>query len=133
MRQVGEILNGTSNSKSPMNTKTSSSADAEPEPIGIGKPDCPYCEGLGYVVLDVPPEHPSFGRAVPCTCRAADREMARLNSVLKLSQIGALGPLYLRELSARRPRPDGDQGSAICAWPTSGPWNTPKSRMVGSS
>ncbi len=57
---------------------------------GLGKPDCPHCEGLGYVVPDVPPTHPSFGRAVPCTCRAQEREMERLNKLYKLSQLGAL-------------------------------------------
>ena len=57
---------------------------------GIGKPDCPHCEGLGYVVPAVGPDKPGFGRAVPCVCRAAEQEAARLNSLLRLSQIGAL-------------------------------------------
>ncbi|MEZ4515678.1 MAG: hypothetical protein R3C44_02185 [Chloroflexota bacterium] len=79
-----------------MTSKTSSSTDAEPERIGIGKPDCPFCEGLGYVVPDVPPEHPGFGRAVPCSCRAAEQEQERLNSVLRISQIGALAHCTFR-------------------------------------
>ena len=57
---------------------------------GIGKPDCPYCEGLGYVVPAVGPDDPGFGRAVTCVCRAADQQAARLDSLMKLSQIGAL-------------------------------------------
>jgi DNA replication protein DnaC len=57
---------------------------------GLGKPDCPHCAGLGYVVADVPPVHPSFGQAVPCTCRAQDQEMERLNKLQELSQLGAL-------------------------------------------
>ncbi len=39
---------------------------------------------------DVPPAHPSFGRAVLCSCRTAEREMARMDNLLKLSQLGAL-------------------------------------------
>lgn len=70
--------------------KTSSSDDQIDENPGIGQPDCPHCDGLGYVVLDVPPSHPSFGRAQPCTCRAQEREMGRLNKLLELSQLGAL-------------------------------------------
>jgi DNA replication protein DnaC len=57
---------------------------------GLGKPDCPFCEGLGYVIPDVPPVHPSFGRAVACTCRAADQEMARMHKLQQVSQLGAL-------------------------------------------
>lgn len=57
---------------------------------GIGKPDCPHCGGLGYVVPELGPDAPGFGRAVVCVCRAADQEKARLDSLMKLSQIGAL-------------------------------------------
>lgn len=62
---------------------------AEENP-GLGKIDCPHCDGLGYVIPDVPPIHPSFGRAVPCTCRAIDQEMERLDKLQRLSQLGTL-------------------------------------------
>lgn len=39
---------------------------------------------------DVPPTHASFGRAVICTCRAAEKELNRLNKLQQLSQLGAL-------------------------------------------
>ncbi|NCF67517.1 MAG: ATP-binding protein [Chloroflexi bacterium] len=70
--------------------KTSSSDNQENQNPGLGQQDCPYCEGLGYVVLDVPPVHPLFGRAQPCFCRAQEREVERLNKLLELSQLGAL-------------------------------------------
>ena len=70
--------------------KTSSSDSDIDENPGLGKPDCPHCAGLGYVVPDVPPVHPSFGHAIPCTCRAQDRATERLNKLQKLSQLGAL-------------------------------------------
>jgi DNA replication protein DnaC len=57
---------------------------------GPGRADCPHCDGLGYYVPDVPATHPSFGRAVPCDCRAEEREMERLEKLHKLSQLGAL-------------------------------------------
>lgn len=66
------------------------SSSTDNDRIGLGRPDCPFCEGLGYVVPDVGPEDPGFGKAVPCTCRATDQEMTRLNSLLQMSQIGAL-------------------------------------------
>jgi DNA replication protein DnaC len=68
----------------------SSNAEPPEQRPGVGAPDCPYCGGLGYVVPDVGPNEPGFGRAVPCTCRAAERERARLSSLQRLSQIGAL-------------------------------------------
>ena len=42
------------------------------------------------MIPNVPPAHPSFGRAVVCSCRAVDREMARMSQLQKLSQLGAL-------------------------------------------
>jgi DNA replication protein DnaC len=73
-----------------MTSKTSSSGNAADEFDGLGKPDCPHCGGLGYVMPDVPPIHPSFGRAVPCACRAVDRELTRMEKLQRISQIGAL-------------------------------------------
>lgn len=66
------------------------SSTTDKDRIGLGKPDCPFCEGLGYIVPDVGPEDPGFGKAIPCTCRTGEQEMARLNSLLRMSQIGAL-------------------------------------------
>ena len=93
MESAGEILKRSLNSKSLKNTGTSSNADLPQdaaEASGQGKPDCPHCGGLGYVIPNVPPAHPSFGRAVVCSCRAVDREMARMSQLQKLSQLGAL-------------------------------------------
>jgi DNA replication protein DnaC len=98
MESAAEILKKNFADKFPMNTKTLSNADPDLDTVspdsavasGLGKPDCPHCGGLGYVIPDVPPVHPSFGRAVACTCRASEREMARMDSLLKLSQLGAL-------------------------------------------
>ena len=73
-----------------MTTSSSAKPAAGRDDGGIGKPDCPHCEGLGYVVRNVGQDAPGFGRAVPCVCRAAEQEMSRLDSLLRLSQIGAL-------------------------------------------
>lgn len=37
-------------------------------------PACPYCGGAGYVRLDVPVGHPSFGQPVPCRCKERELE-----------------------------------------------------------
>lgn len=89
MESIGEILKKT-NHKSPMTSKTSSSANPPENNPGSGKPDCPFCDGLGFVIPDVPVTDPGFGRAVTCTCRAIDEEMARMDRLQRLSQLGAL-------------------------------------------
>jgi DNA replication protein DnaC len=38
----------------------------------------------------VGPEDPGFGRAVPCTCRAAELEARRHDQLMQMSQLGAL-------------------------------------------
>jgi DNA replication protein DnaC len=45
------------------------------------------------VLLDVPPGHPEFGRAVPCQCRAAARNDRRLRSLQALGPLGTLARL----------------------------------------
>ncbi len=63
---------------------------SDPEESSLGQPDCPHCEGLGYVIPDVPPINPNFGRAVPCACRQVERDRTRMMNLLRLSQLGAL-------------------------------------------
>ena len=45
---------------------------------------------MGFVVPDVDPANPAFGRAVICSCRADEQESVRAERLLKLSQLGAL-------------------------------------------
>jgi DNA replication protein DnaC len=90
MESVGEILKKNLGDKSPKNTNNSSSGEPPVENPGSGRDDCPICGGLGYVVPDVEPNDPRFGRAEPCDCRAIDRERERFEKLLRLSQLGAL-------------------------------------------
>lgn len=77
--------------KSPMNSKTLlNDKTAETDRIGLGQPNCPHCGGLGYIIPDVPPAHPKFGKAEICVCRAAEQELSRMNSLLRVSQLGHL-------------------------------------------
>lgn len=38
------------------------------------QPICPFCGGAGFVRLDVPVGHPSFGQPVPCKCKERELE-----------------------------------------------------------
>lgn len=48
---------------------------------------CPICQGRGFITYDVPPEHPDFGRAVPCSCRLAEEQTRRLTDLLEVSNL----------------------------------------------
>jgi len=45
---------------------------------------------MGFVVPDVVPSHPYFGRAILCSCREEQEAMLRAGRLLKMSQLGAL-------------------------------------------
>lgn len=45
---------------------------------------------MGFIIPDVPMEHPDFGRAKMCTCRLAEEETKKASRLYKLSQLGAL-------------------------------------------
>ncbi len=51
---------------------------------------CPICGGKGYYLLDVPLEHPDFGRPIPCECRREERKRRRLRQLQALSHLDAL-------------------------------------------
>jgi len=103
MKPIDEIVKQIRDATSKASTKTSSSTEpssateglpagelsAENTPASLsrsmlGRPDCPLCQGMGYVRLDVPIDHPDFGKLFPCTCRAREIQAQR-SETLKLS------------------------------------------------
>ena len=59
----------------------------------LGDPDCPHCQGQGYVRADVPLDHPHFGRLEICSCRIPDVKAAirkRLYSLSRLDELTSL-------------------------------------------
>lgn len=51
---------------------------------------CSICGGAGYVRLDVPVNHPQFGKAVPCVCKRREIENKRLEELRKTSNLEQL-------------------------------------------
>jgi|GEM_PF-4239662 len=59
----------------------------------LGKPDCPYCGGVGFLRVDVPVGHQKFGRLEPCVCRAneiAENARQRLYEMSNLERLSHL-------------------------------------------
>ena len=57
------------------------------------EPVCPICGGVGFVAADVPVDHPDFGKAIPCTCRQAERNSQRLAKLQRISHVGPMAYL----------------------------------------
>jgi len=67
-----------------------SSARANVRMTTPAAPVCAICGGTGFVVPDLPPAHPNFGKALPCRCRTQER-MER--SVRVLQRLSSLDPV----------------------------------------
>ncbi len=51
---------------------------------------CQICGGTGFVVPNLMPGDPRFGRAIPCKCKRLELEKKRSDNLVKLSQLGSL-------------------------------------------
>jgi len=66
-----------------------------------GDPNCPYCGGVGYLRLDVPPGHPDFGRLQVCSCRSAQVSNQVRQRLFALSNLDELGHLTFENFLSR--------------------------------
>jgi DNA replication protein DnaC len=99
MRRIGDLLpnlsipDGTSNGDVP-----------RPEPVRY---DCAICQDAGWVRFDVEPDHPNFGKLMPCVC-TAERQQARLSRELNsLSNLEALRHLTFENFDPSMRGTDG--------------------------
>jgi DNA replication protein DnaC len=56
----------------------------------LGDPNCPHCNGIGYLRRELPIDHPKFGRIEICSCRDAavrDRIRSRLFQFSDLDEL----------------------------------------------
>jgi DNA replication protein DnaC len=79
--------------------------DDEPAPEEAA-PLCPICHGAGFVRHDVPREHPDFGKAFPCTCKAGEFAALRRQRLERLSNLGPLTRLTFDTLIADGRNPE---------------------------
>jgi DNA replication protein DnaC len=67
---------------------------------GWGKPDCPFCGGLGYVRWEVPIGHEKFGKVEVCTCRTSELVEDARDRLYALSNLDRLSHLTFENFSA---------------------------------
>jgi DNA replication protein DnaC len=73
---------------------------------------CPICKGAGYLRVDVPYGHPSFGKPVACECKEAERKAKRRSQLQEMSDLGAFYDKSFRNFNAHVP---GIQEAYSCA------------------
>jgi len=57
---------------------------------GAARGGCSICQGKGFLVYDVVPGHPDFGKLVPCRCTEARIAADRARSLYDVSNLGQL-------------------------------------------
>ncbi|MFZ5878452.1 MAG: ATP-binding protein [Chloroflexota bacterium] len=83
--KIGKTLSKISNDTPKASLPTTSATQTT-----LGDPNCPHCEGAGYVRYDVPVGDPRFGRLESCVCRASeivDNARERLYALSHLAQL----------------------------------------------
>jgi DNA replication protein DnaC len=66
-----------------------------------GDPNCPECHGIGYLRLDVPRDHPEFGKLQICTCRQGQVSQQVRQRLFELSHLDELSHLTFENFESR--------------------------------
>ncbi|MFC2027870.1 ATP-binding protein [Chloroflexota bacterium] len=62
---------------------------------------CPICHDCGMVTLDVPTDHPDFGKSFPCTCMLRELDKGRIERLERYSNLGPLTRLTFENLEPK--------------------------------
>jgi DNA replication protein DnaC len=82
MKKVNDILSAMGLSK----PEPGRSMGGAAEPADV----CPICKGIGFVLYDVPPDHPDYNRPMPCRCTSSRLTDERLRELRRFANLGAL-------------------------------------------
>jgi len=74
-------------------SSTNISSEDIPAPETLGKPDCEFCGGVGFLRSDVPVGHPDFGRLEPCVCRSGEVAQNARERLYEMSNLDKLSHL----------------------------------------
>lgn len=66
-----------------------------------GDPNCPICQGIGWLRRDLPIDHPDFGKIVPCSCRAEEVTQSARSRLYRMSSLDALKDLRFENFEKR--------------------------------
>jgi DNA replication protein DnaC len=94
-----KIAAGTSKETTP--TSSSTSLDTGKANELPGDPNCPICEGVGYLRQDLPIGHPDFGKLELCSCRQGQVEQAIRQRLYAMSNLDELNHLTFENFLPR--------------------------------
>jgi DNA replication protein DnaC len=77
----------------PKASSQTSSTELKPKIEPLGDPNCPICQGVGYLRYDVPLGHEKFGKVEMCTCRSVDKAETARTRLYALSSLNRLSHL----------------------------------------
>ncbi len=66
-----------------------------------GDPNCPICEGIGYLRRELPIDHPDFGKIFPCSCRTEEITQSARAKLFRMSSLDALKGLSFDNFTKR--------------------------------
>ncbi len=95
-KTLSKVRAGTEGEPSPNISKAAPTPKIEP----LGNPDCPYCQGAGYLRWDVPLGHEKFGKVEACVCRASDKAASARERLYALSSLEHLRHLTFENFRA---------------------------------
>ena len=104
MERLGEVLKKTSVPKN-ISKSTGASPAGEQEHVQ----QCPICKDYGWVVLDVPVDHPDFGKSFPCECAIKELAGGQTDRLERYSNLGPLIRLTFDNLRATGLDEDSDK------------------------
>ena len=78
--------------------------------------DCAICGNIGWLRVEVPVGHPSFGKAVQCGCQRRDDDPSR---VTRLQRYSNMGPLIRLTFEATFESGNGKRATNPNLFPTS--------------
>ena len=76
-------------------SSTNTSTEIESVSETLGKPDCEFCGGVGFLRSDVPVGHPNFGRLEACVCRSGEVAQNARQHLYEMSNLDRLSHLTL--------------------------------------
>jgi DNA replication protein DnaC len=91
--KIEETLKKLAGGTSRDSSRTSGTPDnqmAEERRTNLGDPNCPHCQGIGYLRVDRELGDPEFGRVTVCVCRQDDVETRMRQRLFSLSHLEEL-------------------------------------------
>ena len=114
MNSIDETLKKMAAGISPRHSDSAGGGEPPVNPRAYmpGNPDCPICQGIGFLRHDLPVGHPDFGKLSICTCRQGQVSrglLDRLQDFAAPRQVGVDREGNRGEVAGETdPRTDGD-------------------------